>query len=210
MSKEPVIVLGFGGNAVDFFETISYSYKIIGFVDNDEKKRHLEYKGIKIHTRSFLDAFPNVKILSLIGSEKTFKTRHEIIKRFNIPSQRFGTAIHPRANISSDCKIGYDVVIMPGVVLTSNAKIGNHIFILANSTLHHDVEVQDYTLIGSNVTIAGHVKVGKSCFIGSGSSVKNNITIGNYSIIGMASNVVKDVGPDSKCIGNPAINMSSV
>jgi sugar O-acyltransferase (sialic acid O-acetyltransferase NeuD family) len=201
---EPVIVLGFGGNAVDFFETISYNYEIIGFVDNDASKHDRHYKGIRVHDVNFLETNPNVKVLSLIGSEKTFKTRHEIIERFRIPSQRFGRAIHPGASISADCKIGHDVVIMAGVVVTSNAKIGNHVFILANSTLHHDVEVNDYTVIGSNVTIAGHAKIGRNCFIGSGSSVKNNVTIGNRSIIGMASNVVKDIGPNSKCIGNPA------
>lgn len=204
MNKEPLIILGFGGNAVDFFETISLRYDIVGFVDDDENKRHLEYRGIKVHSRQFLQVFPNAKIISLIGSEKTAKTRHEIINQFNIPSQRFGAAIHPKASISPDCNIGHDVVIMPGVVLTSNAKLGDHIFVLANTTIHHDVEVGNYTLIGSNVTLAGHVKIGDSCFIGSASSVKNNVTIGSRSIIGMASNVVKDVAPNSKCIGNPA------
>jgi sugar O-acyltransferase (sialic acid O-acetyltransferase NeuD family) len=204
MSKEPVILLGFGGNAVDFFETISWSHEILGFVDDDETKRHLEYKGIKVHDRSFLDAFPDAKIISLIGSEKTFRTRHEIIDQFNIPFQRFAFAIHPRASISSDCQIGHDVVILPGVVLTSNARVGNHVFILANTVLHHDVVVNDYTLIGSGVTLAGHVRVGKSCFIGSAVSVKNNVTIGDSTIIGMASNVLNDVAQNSRCVGNPA------
>ena len=204
MKKEAVIVLGFGGNAVDFFETISLNYDIIGFVDEDEKKHDLAYNGIKVYKSDFLDQHPNAKVISLIGSEKTFQIRHEIINKFNIPANRFATAIHPKASVSADAAIGHDVVIMPGVVITSNAKIGNHIFILANSVLHHDVEVNDYTLIGSNVTIAGHVKIGRNCFIGSASSFKNNISIGENSIIGMAANVLKDVEARSKYIGNPA------
>lgn len=204
MKKESIIVLGFGGNAVDFFETISYNYEIIGFVDDDEKKINLSYKGIKVYTREFLSIHPEAKVISLIGSEKTIHIRDEIINKFNIPKERFATAIHPNASVSKDALIGYDVVIMSGVVITSNAKIGNHIFILANSVLHHDADVKDYTLIGSNVTIAGHVKIERNCFIGSASSFKNNITIGEFSIIGMAANVINNVERKSKCIGNPA------
>ncbi len=204
MNKEPVIILGFGGNAVDFFDTVSSAYEIIGFVDDETSKHSLSYNGIKVYGREFLIKHPEAKIISLIGSEKTFQIRNEIISKFNIDSKRFGKAIHPKAVVSADAVIGYDVVIMPGVVVTSNAKIGNHIFILANSVLHHDVEVADYTLIGSNVTLAGHVKIGKSCFIGSGSSIISNVSVGEFSIVGMASNVLKNIPSKSKVVGNPA------
>ena len=204
MLKEEVIILGFGGNAVDFFDTISSSYKIIGFIDDDVKTHHMSYKNISVYPRSFIDLNPNAKIISLIGSEKTFQIRNEIINGFNIPEERFASAIHPNATVSEGAIIGYDVVIMPGVVITSNAKIGNHIFILANSVIHHDVTVSDYTLIGSNVTIAGNVTVENKCYLGSCCSIKNDIHIGEKSMIGMSSNVVKSVLPNSIMVGNPA------
>lgn len=204
MKKEPLIILGFGGNAIDFFETISALYDIIGFVDDDEKKCNLNYKDIGVHKRDFLGIHPNVKVISMIGSEKSFKTRNKIIRSFNISEERFANALHPDASVSKQAILGRDVVIMPGVVVTANAKIGNHVFILANSVLHHDVEVEDYSLIGSNVTIAGHVKIGRNCFIGSTASIKSYVTIGTDSLIGMAANVVKDIPANSICIGNPA------
>ena len=204
MLKEEVIVLGFGGNAIDFFDTIACNFTIIGFIDDDEKKHHLSYNGIGVYPRTFIDFNPNSKIISLIGSEKTIKIRNEIIKEFNIPNERFVSAIHPKAIISDDAIIGFDVVIMAGVVVTSNAKIGNHIFILANTVIHHDVRIDDFTLIGSNVTIAGNVIIEKNCYIGSCCSIKNDIRIGGESIIGMASNVLKSVDPNSIMVGNPA------
>lgn len=202
--KEEVIVLGFGGNAVDFFDTISTRYTIIGFVDDDVKKQHLSYKDIKVYSRTFLKDHPNSKIISLIGSEKTIQIRNKIIEDFDIQLDRFGSAIHPKAIVSPEAIIGKDVVVMPGVVITSNAVIGNHVFILANSVIHHDVSVEDYTLIGSNVTIAGNVSIGKNCYIGSCSSIKNDLHIGDNCIIGMAANVLKSVQSNSKMIGNPA------
>lgn len=202
--KDEVIVLGFGGNAVDFFDTIASNYTIIGFVDDDEKKHHLSYKGIRVYPRTFLQHHPTSKVISLIGSEKTIHFRNKIIEDFKIAPDRFGTAIHPKAIVSADAVIGKDVVIMPGVVITSNAVIGNHIFILANSVIHHDVSIGNYTLIGSNVTIAGNVSIGEKCYIGSCSSFKNDLQVGSESIIGMSANVLKSVPPNSKMIGNPA------
>lgn len=204
MQKAPVIILGFGGNAIDFFDTVSSSYEIIGFVDDNTERHGQTYNGVKVQGRGLLDAHPNARIISLIGSEKTFKIRHEIIDKFNISPSRFATAIHPRASVSASAVIGNDVVIMPGVVITSNAKIGNHIFILANTVLHHDVEIGDYTLMGSNITVAGHVKIGRNCFIGSGTTIKNNISVGDYSITGMSANVVKTISSNACVIGNPA------
>jgi sugar O-acyltransferase (sialic acid O-acetyltransferase NeuD family) len=204
MGKEPVIILGYGGNAVDFFDTVSANYEVIGFVDDDNSKHQLTYNGIKVYGRQFLETNPSVKIVSLIGSEGTYQIRHEIINAFNISASRFATCIHPKAIVSSGATIGKDVVIMPGVVITSNAKIGDHIFILANTVIHHDSKIGDYTLIGSNVTIAGHVNVGRNCFIGSGSSLKNNIEVGAGTIVGMGSNVLKSIPEKSKVAGNPA------
>ena len=207
MAKEPLIILGSGGNTVDFFDTIASNYNIIGIVDDDKSKHGTSYNNVPIGDRSILVQYPEAKIISLIGSEKTFQFRNKIIEDFDIDSNRFATAIHPKAIIGSNAEIGYDVVIMPGVVITSNTKVGNHIFILGNTILHHDTEVGDYTVIGSNVTLAGHVKIGSNCFIGSSTSVMNNLVIGNNSIIGMGSNVTKDVPPNSKCVGNPAKNI---
>jgi sugar O-acyltransferase (sialic acid O-acetyltransferase NeuD family) len=207
MSKEPLIILGYGGNAVDFYDSISASFEVIGFVDDDKTKHKLGYNNIQVHGREFLDAHPSVKIISLIGSEKTYQIRHEIINAFHISESRFATAIHPNATVSKSSVIGKDVVIMAGSVLTSNARLGNHIFILANTVIHHDVQINDYTLIGSNVTIAGHVKIARNCFIGSGTSIINNIELGEFSLIGMGSNVIRSVPPKSKVAGNPAKNL---
>ncbi len=204
MVKEEVIVLGFGGNAVDFFETIASNFTIIGFVDDDVEKHHLSYKGIGVYPRTFINSNPNSKIISLIGSEKTIHFRNNIIEDFDIPLERFASAIHPKAIISDDAIIGKDVVIMPGVVITSNFKVGNHIFVIANTVIHHDVHIRDYTLIGSNVTIAGNVNIGNNCYLGSCCSIKNDTCIGERSIIGMASNVLKSVKSNSIMVGNPA------
>jgi sugar O-acyltransferase (sialic acid O-acetyltransferase NeuD family) len=204
MEKEPILIIGFGGNAIDFFDTISEKFNIISFVDDDPNKIGSNYGGVKVCERTILDDFPNVKIITLLGSEKTFLLREKIISSFNIQQNRFAKIIHSSAIVSSQAKIGNDVVIMPNVVLTSNCEIGNHVMILSNTSIHHDVKINNFNLIGSNVVIAGHVSIDSHCFIGSGSSIKSNCSIGERSLVGMSSNVVKNVNIGSVVMGNPA------
>lgn len=202
--KEPVIILGFGGNAVDFFDVIVSNYEVIGFVDDDEHKQGGIYNSVKVYGRDFLIQNHQTKVISLLGSENTYKTRKEIIQQFNICPYRFANAIHPTAVVGKNVQLGYDVVIMPGVVITSNAIIGNHVFVMANTVIHHDVEIGDYSLIGSNVVVAGHTKVGAHCYLGSGCNIINGIKLGDYTLVGLGSNVLKSVPPYSTVAGNPA------
>jgi sugar O-acyltransferase (sialic acid O-acetyltransferase NeuD family) len=204
MVKPPLLVLGFGGNAIDAIDTIQNSYEIIGFIDDNPERQKLSFDGIPVYARQVLEKYKDAKVITLIGSEATFRNREKIISEFKLPDSRFATIIHPIALVSRLAKVGHDVIVFAGAIVTANALIGNHIFVLPNSVIHHDVSIGDFTMIGSNVTIAGHVKVGKNCYLGSASSIKNGIDIGDGSIIGMAANVVCSVPPDSTMIGNPA------
>lgn len=204
MPKCPLLVLGFGGNAIDAIDTIENSYEIIGFIDDNPERQKLTFEGIPVYPRKVLEKYKDVKVISLIGSEANFRNRDKIISDFKIPDSRFATIVHPTAMISRLAKVGHDVIVFAGVVVTANAVIGNHIFLLPNSVIHHDVSIADYNMIGANVTIAGHVTVGKSCYIGSASSIKNGINIGDCSMIGMAANVVRSVPSGSTMVGNPA------
>lgn len=207
MEKEPVILLGFGGNAIDFFDTIESCYDIIGFVDDEEDKQGLAYNGVKVYDRSFMEENHQVKVISLIGSAQTYTRRREILQAFHIPRERFARAVHPGATIGKNACLGFDVLVMPGAVITSNAKIGNHVFVMANTVIHHDVVVGDYSMIGANVVIAGHTKIGNSCYIGSGCNIMNGITLGENTLVGLGSNVLKSAPAHAKMVGNPARNL---
>ncbi|MGH8490336.1 MAG: NeuD/PglB/VioB family sugar acetyltransferase [Gammaproteobacteria bacterium] len=204
MAKAPILVLGFGGNAIDAIDTIESSYEIIGFIDDDSERQQPVFGDIPIYSRQILEKHKDTKVITLIGSDATIRARRNIINSFNVPRSRFATIIHPAAIVSKRTTLGHDVIVFAGAVIAANVIIGNHIFVLPNSVIHHDVCIGDFTLIGANVTIAGHVSVGESCYLGSASSIRNNISIGEGSIIGMAANVVHSVAPGSTMIGNPA------
>ncbi|MDR9774801.1 NeuD/PglB/VioB family sugar acetyltransferase [Rhizobium hidalgonense] len=204
MLKSQLVVLGGGGNALDALDTLQTSYEVVAFVDDDVTKQQRTIGGIPVTSRSALMKYPDAKVVSLIGSEKTFIRREEIIRSFNIHQSRFGRVIHPNANVSAYASIGRDVIIFAGVTIPSNARIGSHVFILPNTVIHHDSVIEDYTIIGASVVVAGNVNIGRSSFVGSGSSIKNNVEIGACSLIGMSANVTRSFKEESVLVGNPA------
>jgi sugar O-acyltransferase (sialic acid O-acetyltransferase NeuD family) len=202
MQKEKLLIFPFNGNGLEALDCIDFDkYDFVGFVDDDRSKTSESYM---IYSRSVLKEQPTYKVLAVPGSPTSYMHRADVISSLDLDSDRFITAIHPKASLGKNVKIGYNCLIMAGVVLTSNACLQNHVCVLPNTVIHHDVVVNDYTLIGSNVVVAGGVRVGANCYLGSGTNVINGIQIGAFALLGLGSNVVKSVASNIKVAGNPA------
>ncbi|QMU27459.1 NeuD/PglB/VioB family sugar acetyltransferase [Adhaeribacter radiodurans] len=205
MPKKKLVIFPYNGNGLESLDCISFDdYDLVGFIDDDPQKKSEQYY---IYSREILQQYQELFILAVPGSPATFHRRKEIISTLNVDKSRYITAIHPRATIGKNVKIGDNCLIMAGVVLTSNARINNHVCILPNTVIHHDAVIDDYTIIGSNVVIAGGTIIGNSCYIGSGTNIINNISIGDASLIGLGSNIIKNVTTEAKMVGNPARNL---
>jgi sugar O-acyltransferase (sialic acid O-acetyltransferase NeuD family) len=205
MSKKKLVLFPFNGNAIEAIDCVDFDeYEIVGFIDDDDKKKSDVYP---LHTREILK-HKEIFLLAVPGSPLSYKKRKDIIDSLNVAPARFVTIIHPTVALGKNVRIGYNSLIMAGVVLTSNVLINNHVCILPNSVIHHDSSVGNYTLIGSNVVIAGGTIIGDSCYVGSGSNIINGITVSDYSLIGLGSNVISNVEANSKVAGNPAKNIS--
>jgi sugar O-acyltransferase (sialic acid O-acetyltransferase NeuD family) len=208
MLKKKLVIFPFNGNAIEALDCISFDkFDFVGFVDDDLSKKSDEYD---LFSRNILQKFNELYVLAVPGSSNSFRQRRSIINSLAINNSRYITAVHPKASIGRNVKIGINCLIMPGVVLTSNACINNHIVVLPNTVIHHDAKVDDYTLIGSNVVVAGGTSIGKCCYIGSGTNIIHGISIGDASLIGLGSNIVRNVPNNAKMVGNPARNLNSI
>jgi sugar O-acyltransferase (sialic acid O-acetyltransferase NeuD family) len=201
---EQLLIFPYNGNGLEALNSLGNNFEFIGFIDDTPEKQGKNKLGFEVFGRDIMQKYPKAKILAVPGSPTSYTVRKDIIAKLNVPENRFATVIDPKATVSPLAKIGYNVLIMPGVVITSNAVIGNHVCILPNSVIHHDSSVGDYTLIGSNVTVAGHTLIGQNCYIGSGTSIINGISVGNGTLIGMGSNVIKTLPENVKAVGNPS------
>lgn len=205
MSKLPeLLIFPCNGNGLEVLDCIGNGFQFVGFVDDTLEKQALGAYGHPVYGRDAFVKFPKAKVLAVPGNPASYITRKDLIQGLGIDPLRFATLVHPHARVSTLATLGLNVVIMAGAVITANAVIGSHVCILPNTVIHHDVTVGDWTLVGSNVTLAGGVTLEDNCYIGSGTSVMNGLRIGRYSLVGIGSNVIRDVGPFSKAVGNPA------
>jgi sugar O-acyltransferase (sialic acid O-acetyltransferase NeuD family) len=201
---EEIIIFPYSGTAIEALDCLNDNQKCIGFVSDDDNVIGKSFFGIEVYSRTIFDKHPNARVLAVNGSPTSYLKRKEIIDSLKIEKERFCSIIHPKANVSKNATIGYNVLIMGGVVITANANIGNNICILPNSVVHHGSSIGDYTLIAANATICGDVVVEENCYIGAASSIKNGLSIGQNTLVGIGANVVNTIESGKKVVGNPA------
>lgn len=100
-----------------------------------------------------------------------------------------GIEIHPGAQFGERVFIDHGM----GIVVGETTIVGD------------DVLIYQGVVLGGTTTNKGkrHPTIEKGVIIGAGAKVLGNITIGEYSKIGTGAVVLKDVPPDSTCVGVP-------
>ena len=115
----------------------------------------------------------------------------KLLARMNSNLARFitGIEIHPGATFGKRVFIDHGM----GVVVGETAIVGD------------DVLLYQGVILGGTSTekTKRHPTVEKGVIVGAGAKVMGNITIGEYSKIGTGAVVLKDVPPQSTCVGVP-------
>ena len=211
MAKK-IIIIGGVGNGTVVASTVEDviqdggDWELLGYLND------FEPEGSLINGCPVLGKVPdvsrfNAKDCYFIYTLVTVKKASERIQKLlalELPLERFATIVHPTATVSRYVKLGYGVVLMPGVVISPNVTIGNHTQLYGNSFVGHDTTIGDYCFIANCASVGGRVVVEDGVHIGSNASVIEKVTIGSWSLVGLGSVVLKDVPPFAKVVGNPA------
>lgn len=115
----------------------------------------------------------------------------KLLARMNSNLARFltGIEIHPGAKFGKRVFIDHGM----GVVVGETAIVGD------------DVLIYQGVVLGGTTTqkVKRHPTIEKGAIIGAGAKVMGNITVGEFSKIGTGAVVLKDVPPESTCVGVP-------
>ncbi|MED4552328.1 acetyltransferase [Lysinibacillus capsici] len=205
MKNKPIIIIGNGGHARVLTEIIiSREKKILGYTAPQEEENmfNLNYLGpddiiLKYHP-------DEVELVLGIGSVSPNPVRASIFHYFKEKGYLFANIIHPKATISSSCRVGQGVQIMAGVVIQTNAQLADNTIINTGAILDHDSIIQEHVHIAPGTTISGGVQIGEGTHIGTGVKIIQGITIGENCLIGAGSVVIKDIDDNIKAYGIPA------
>lgn len=124
-------------------------------------------------------------------SHYLWKHSFKLLARMNSNLARFitGIEIHPGATFGKRVFIDHGM----GVVVGETTEVGD------------DVLIYQGVILGGTTTqkTKRHPTIERGVIIGAGAKVMGNITIGEYSKIGTGAVVLKDVPPESTCVGVP-------
>ena len=127
----------------------------------------------------------------IIGGSQREEDYDKLLARMNSNLARFitGIEIHPGATFGKRVFIDHGM----GVVVGETAIVGD------------DVLIYQGVILGGTSTekTKRHPTIEDGVIIGAGAKVMGNITIGKYSKIGTGAVVLKDVPPESTCVGVP-------
>jgi len=189
-------LIGASGHAKVIIEILEETgFSIGGLLDSDPSIKSL--LGYQVEEYVLGANIPDGDIIVSIGNNKGRK------KIAVSNDYRFGTAIHPSANISKRSSIDEGTVVMAGATINADVRIGKHVIINTNASIDHDCIIHDYVHISPNVALGGIIEVGEGTHIGIGACIKQCIKIGKWCTIGAGAVIIRDVPDGATVVGNP-------
>jgi sugar O-acyltransferase (sialic acid O-acetyltransferase NeuD family) len=203
-----LVIVGAGGFARETASALRSipGWRLRGFLDDDPAKHGTVHCGAPVLGGvSMLDDLPEtVSVVVCVGSPRDFRVRERLVRRLDLPGQRYATVVHPTAQVGAGCLIGPGSVVLAHTVLTADVTVGAHVAVMPQVVLTHDDIVEDYVTIASGVRLGGTTRVGRGAYLGAGSLVREGTSVGAWSLVGMGSVVLDDVPSGEVWVGNPA------
>lgn len=182
-----------------------YKYEVVAILDDDPKFHSSEIEGIPVSgSLDKAKQFENSQFVFAIGSFRTRLLREQILRRMNIPIERFETIIHPDARIYKSATIDPGVIIYPGVTVCNDAKLGPFAVVTFDAVIGPFAQLERCAMVTTRSVILSAATIGPSAFIGVNSVIGEGVYVGAESVVIMGSVVFQNVRPGAIVQGNPA------
>jgi sugar O-acyltransferase (sialic acid O-acetyltransferase NeuD family) len=200
-----LVIVGAGGFARETAAAaISAGFSPLGFVDDDPALHGTRRSGLPILGPVDSVRDMTAAVVVCVGNPRNYKARRDIVRRLDLPVQRYARVVHPDASVGVGSVVEPGSVLLAGAVLTADVAVGAHVAVMPQVVLTHDDRVGDFCTIASGVRLGGGVLLDEGAYVGSGALVREGVKVGAWSLIGMGAVVLHDVPPGEVWAGNPA------
>ena len=212
--SRPLIILGTGGNALDFLDVIEAinavtpAWELVGFLDDARAPGSTYHDAEVLGPIARATEFRRCWFVNGVGSDKSYRRRPDIVAATGLGDQFFATLIHPGACVSRRTLVGAGTVVNVGASVGGEVEIGRHATLGPNCTVGHNAVVEDFAVVAPGAVVSGFVRLGRGCYVGAGAAVKQKLEVGAGALIGLGAVVTRDVPESVTVIGNPARPLS--
>lgn len=221
MSSRKLLIIGAGGLGAEYAwvgeeinRVASYSgrrdglWEILGFVDDDARKRGQSVRGHFVH--GTLEEAASKFSASDIGFVISIGTNH-IRERIASEVEKLGwtpeVLVHPSAVVADNAEIGAGSYLAPGVVICPGSRVGRYSIINTHASVGHDSILEDYVQVCPGARVSGGCRIAKGAFIGSNACLGPKTTVCERAVVGANSFVLRRVEPEAIVLGCPAIKV---
>jgi sugar O-acyltransferase (sialic acid O-acetyltransferase NeuD family) len=200
-----VIIFGNGQIADIIFDYFSKNpnIQVDGFCVHDKFKNKQKYRGKPLIKISDLKKnYPPKKYLVHVALSYSDNncTRMKVFNQIKKMGYKFANYIDQNQTISTNTKIGQNVVILDGNSIQPYSQIKDNVYIWSGCIIGHHSIIKSHSWITSGANIGGNSEIGEKTFVGLNATVGNMVKVGNDCFIGANALVTKNLKNKKVCI----------
>ncbi|MEV0977325.1 acetyltransferase [Streptomyces sp. NPDC049915] len=202
-----LLIIGAGGFARETAQAVRDAGEatLLGHLDDDRALHGTDVDGLPVlGGTDLVHDLPDARVVICVGNPRDYGARARLVRRLDLPEDRYATVVHPTAAVSVTSRVGPGSVLLAHCALTAAVRVGAHVAVMPHTVLTHDDVVEDYATVASGVRLGGGVRLATGSYVGSGALVREGTTVGAWSQIGMGSTVLGDIPPGEVWVGSPA------
>jgi acetyltransferase EpsM len=206
--RTPLAIWGTGGHARVVADIVrsGTSYDIVGFLDDVHPDRHGQHfcDAVVLGGKEQLATLAARGVRHMILAFGDNASRRKVGAEIAAEGFTLAQAVHARATVASDVRIGSGTVIMAGAVVNPNVTLGENVIINTSASVDHDCTLGNAVHLSPGSHLAGDVRVCDEAWIGLGAVVLEGRSVGARTIVGAGAVVTHDLPADVVAYGVPA------
>jgi sugar O-acyltransferase (sialic acid O-acetyltransferase NeuD family) len=209
----PVVILGAGGYANMVYEILSLLPQVLVLGCTDKAlglSERMLGEGTSLRILGDDDVLPDLaeeheNLHAVLGlGPALMDVRSRLLRTLDLENIAPFTAIHPRAIVSPQAKLGAGTVVGAGAVVSPHGTIGRHCAVYLGASIDHDARLGNNVFVGQGARIASYVELGDNVVVEMGASVNDHVVVGPGARITGGAFVNTDVPDHAVVVGVPA------
>ena len=203
-----VLIVGAGGHGQVVADVLRAAFRNgsadypFGYADHDESLwGHLLLDVPVMGSIDDIGGFSHDAVIVGVGDNRTRRRLFESLLRTH---ERFVTARHPSAILSTHSVVRQGTVVCAGAIVNPGACVGSNVILNTASSVDHHCVIGDHAHIAPGARLGGNVTIGQGALIGIGAIVLPGRRVGAWTVVGAGAVVTQDLPDGVIALGAPA------